>query len=272
MDLSLMLLSQQIESSIDHSPESGWGLIVAAQDYDRALDQIRQYRRENAGWPWRQKIRDSVLFDWGSLAWTFLICIVFWLGGNIGGMHNAGVMDSSAVSHGEWWRLFTAIFLHADLAHLAANAGFGFVLLGLAMGAYGTGVGLLAAFLAGAGGNVTTWLLDPDHRSLGASGMVMGCLGLLAAQAVSSPWNKPRGLKSTLAGVAGGLMLFLLLGSSPGSDLVAHAGGFGSGLLLGVCLRLLPRLAASAWANFIAGALFSALVILAWWSASSASR
>jgi len=58
-----------------------------------------------------------------------------------------------------------------------ANAGFGLVLLGLAMGVYGTGVGLLAALLAGAGGNAAAWLIDPGHRSLGASGMVDGLPG-----------------------------------------------------------------------------------------------
>ena len=58
--------------------------------------------------------------------------------------------------------------------------------LGFAMGRYGTGTGVLAAFLAGAGGNVAAWLASLEqHRNLGASGMVMGSLGLLAAQSPS---------------------------------------------------------------------------------------
>jgi membrane associated rhomboid family serine protease len=272
MDWSLMLLSQQIESTIDHSAESGWGLIVAAPDYERALKQIRQYRLENRCWPWRQNIRQKVLFDWGSLAWVFLICVVFWLDAKQMDLHRPGLMDSAAVSRGQWWRLFTAMLLHADVGHLAANAGFGLVLLGLAMGAYGTGLGLLSAYLAGAGGNVTTWLIDPDHRSLGASGMVMGCLGLLAVQAASTWREHPRALKAVFGGIVAGLMLFLLLGSSPGTDLIAHAGGFATGLLLGIALRLAPRLAQNAAANLIAGALFSGLVILTWWLALSRMR
>ncbi len=87
-------------------------------------------------------------------------------------------MDGAAVAHGQWWRLFTAIWLHADLAHLATNATIGLLLLGLAMGRYGTGAGLLAAYLAGAGGNLVAGLISlQPHRSLGASGMVIGCLG-----------------------------------------------------------------------------------------------
>ena len=37
------------------------------------------------------------------------------------------------------------MWLHADVGHFATNATFGLVLLGLVMGRYGTGVGLLAA-------------------------------------------------------------------------------------------------------------------------------
>src|SRR6185295_492432 len=86
----------------------------------------------------------------------------------------------------DWWRLFTAQLLHADLLHFATNAVFGFLLLGLAMGRYGNGVALLATFLAGAGGNIVSWLVyGASFRGLGASGMVMGALGLLAAQSVA---------------------------------------------------------------------------------------
>lgn len=274
LDWSLMLLSQEIESSIDHSELAGWGLTVATQHHGHALELIRQYRLENLGWPWRRKIRRNVLFDWGSVAWVFLLVAFFWIQGNRSGVAAAGMMDAAAVTRGEWWRLFTAIFLHADIGHLVANAGFGLVLLGLAMGAYGTGVGLLSAYLAGVGGNVLAWLIDPNHLSLGASGMVMGCVGLLAAQAVSLSRDRPRLPKPMLAGLAAGVMLFLLLGSSssPQTDLVAHAGGFITGVLLGTLLTLTPRVTSHPAVNLLAGALFSLLVILTWRSALWQSR
>lgn len=272
MDWSLMLFSQDIGSAIEHSEESGWELIVAEEDYGRALEQIRQYRLENRRWPWRQKLRRTVLFDWGSLVWVALLCVVFWLDANRLNLRDAGLMDGSAVSRGEWWRLFTAIFLHADVGHLAANAGFGLVLLGLAMGVYGTGIGLLAAFLTGVGGNFLAWLIDPGHRSLGASGMVLGALGLLAAQAGSTRPHEGRAVKSWVVGIAAGLMLFLLLGSGPGSDLVAHAGGFITGVLLGSLLRLVPRMIQSAAANIGAGAIVCVLFLLTWWLALNSHR
>ena len=179
-------------------------------------------------------------------------------------------MDAVAVSKGEWWRLFTAIFLHADLGHFAMNASLGVFLLGLTMGNFGTGLGLLAAYLAGAGGNIATWLIFSEgHRSLGASGMVMGCVGLLASQSIFSIAGTANRLKYTVASLAGGVMLFALLGLSPGSDVVAHLGGFVSGLVLGGILLLRPRLAQNTAANIFAGVAFCLLVILPWWLALS---
>ncbi len=267
MDWSLVLISQGIESTVDFAAESGWGLIVPSPEHQRALDLIRQYRLENARWPWRQHIRAALLFDWGSLAWVILLCLFFRLDDSGTALHDAGLMDGAAVSHGEWWRLSTAIFLHADLGHLAANAGFGLVLLGLTMGMYGTGAGLLAAYLTGIGGNVLAWLIDPAHRSLGASGMVMGCVGLLAAHSFTTSRFNPRMPKSVAGGIAAGVMLFLLLGSSPGTDIVAHLGGFMTGIFLGSLLSRWRRLSQNPGANVSAGALFILLVTLTWWAA-----
>lgn len=274
MDWSLALVSQGIECIIDQGEETGWCLIVDEDDHERALGIIQQYQLENFRWPWQQKIfRQEISFDWGSLAWVILMCLFFWLSERSVNFRDAGVMNSEAVSHGEWWRLFTAVSLHADAGHLASNAGIGFVLLGLAMGRFGTGVGLLAAYLAGAGGNVASWLLYPhSHQSLGASGMVMGCLGLLAAQSVSWLKRDANSLKSVVAGLTGGLMLFVLMGLSPGTDVAAHFGGFLAGVVLGAMLAFAPRLGRSTLANILAGALFSVLVIVPWWLASCARR
>jgi membrane associated rhomboid family serine protease len=270
MDWSLVLVSQGIESVIDSDPDAGWGLIVSADEHIRALEILEQYRKENRRWPWRRNISgQGLLFDWGSAAWVLLIAFFFWLDGHRPGLHEAALMDAEAVSHGEWWRLFTAILLHADVGHLAQNAAIGFVLLGLTMGRYGTGVGLLAAYLAGAGGYVGTWLVFVQHASRGASGMVMGCVGLLAAQSIPIPRRNPQALKYATAGLIGGVLLFVLmgLGTEPRTDFVAHFGGFLTGLALGTMLTFVSGLAQSKAANLIAGAVFATLVVLTWWLA-----
>jgi rhomboid protease GluP len=174
--------------------------------------------------------------------------------------------DGTALAHGEWWRLFTATWLHADLAHLAMNAVFGLLLLGLTMGRYGPRVGLLAAYLAGVGGNVAAWLsYGESHRGLGASGVVMGALGLLAVQSFGLLKQKNGTAFRRFSGaIMGGVLLFVLIGVSPESDVVAHLGGFVTGLLLGLLLAPVPRLADSRRINLAAGLVFAVLVVLPW--------
>jgi rhomboid protease GluP len=273
MDWSLVLVSQGIETHIDCSENgAGWGLVVAEPEYGKALRALRQYRVENRGWPWQQEVfRPGFLFDWGSLAWALLLVLFFWLDAHFD-LHSPGFMFSTAVAKGQWWRLFTAMWLHADVGHLATNAIFGVLLLGFTMGRYGTGTGLLAAYLAGAGGNVMACLLSAGpHRSLGASGMVMGALGLLAAQSWGQPWCWPlsaRLVRRSLAGVLGGIMLFILFGLTPGTDVLAHLGGFLTGLLFGMVLVCVPSGSArNSCGQVLSGLAFAILVVLPWWLA-----
>lgn len=273
MDWGLVLLSQGIETVIERAEDgAGWGLLVAGQDYETALDVLRLYQLENRRWPWRQELfQPGLLFDWASLAWVLLVGLFFWLSNSRLDLRAAGEMDNVAVAHGQWWRLFTAIWLHADTGHLAANVTIGCVLLGLTMGRYGTGVGLLAAYLAGAGGNLLAWALSTGPRySLGASGMVMGCLGLLAVQSVWFWQRAPRAAKYLLSGILAGVMLFILLGVAPGTDVLAHLGGFLSGLFLGCLLSLVPSLAQRTTPHLLSGLLFALLVLWPWWLAFAA--
>ena len=267
MDWSLALASQGIEPVIEHVPEAdAWGLRVPAAEHARSLAIIQQYRIENRGWPWRRELAlPDVVFDAGSLIWVLLVVVFFGVSEADPQFKSAGLMDVTAVSHGQWWRLITAVFLHGDVAHLATNATIGFVLLALALGRYGTGVGALLALLAGVSGNVLVWLLcGPPRTGLGASGMVLGALGLLAAQWFALRHVPPR---IWLAGVSAAALLFLLLGSSPGTDSLAHAGGFLGGVLLGIVPAHYPKLARNGVANLLAGLSFAALTLLAWWLA-----
>jgi membrane associated rhomboid family serine protease len=266
MDWSLVLASQGIQPVIEHNQQTGWALVVPSADYEASVMAIRLYRKENFGWGWQRPIfKSGPLFDWAGLAWILLTAVFFWLSESHANMRENGAMDTSACTRGEWWRLFTATQLHADLAHLATNAVFGFVLIGFVMGRYGTGVGLLAAFLAGAGGNVADWLIYPEaHRSLGASGVVTGALGLLAVQSAAYLKQNPKALKLAAGGVFGGVMLFVLLGLNPETDVVAHLGGFVSGLILGAVLSVIPKVTHEPVINLAAGFLFTALVICTW--------
>ncbi len=271
MDWSLVLASQGIEASIERHPENGGCLLVVpAPEHRRAVQSIRHYVAENRQRRWRRELPwNGMIYDGRNVAWLVLLIALFFLGETrTPGLHEAGLMDDAAVHRGEWWRLFTAVMLHADVGHLAANVATGLVFLGLAMGSFGPGVGLLAAFLAGAGGNIAGMLLYPQaHRSLGASGMVMGALGLLTAQSLAL-WKSGRGSRQlALRGGAAGLLLLILLGLSPEArtDVIAHLGGFATGLLLGLGLAWLPeKFVQSSWTQRLATLLCLALVLSAW--------
>jgi len=235
MDWGLVLASQGIEAIINRSA-TGWELIVEARDFERAEAVLRQYRLENRGWNWKYPLAGSeVVFHWGSLGWVAAIAAVYYWSTVVWpGARNAGILDSRRAGAGDWWRLFTAVSLHENLPHLMSNATSGFVLLGLAMARYGAGVALLAAFLAGAAGNAADLLIYSEpHQSLGASGMVTGALGLITSQSFAF-WRRYRtGPRFLMQGVAGGVLILVLIGFDPDADIVAHVGGFIVGAIFG---------------------------------------
>lgn len=271
MDWALVLASQGITAVIDEGAGGpGWGLVVAETDHPAAVEAIRLYLQENRRWRWRQPLPwRGIIFDWRICFWGVLLAAFFFLGqAPRPGFETAGCMNNAAVRAGEWWRIFTAMLLHANVGHLAANISLGLVLLGLTLGRFGTGLGLLAAYLAGAGGNVAGLLLYPaTHLGVGASGMIMGGLGMLAAQSVSLLRNHSVSRKNMLRGILGGGLLFAFFGLSPDADVVAHLGGFVTGLLLGALLVNLPARWQNSKTDLAAAFVFIGLLVATSWLA-----
>ena len=272
MDWSLVLLSQGIEPTLARDPDTGnWQLVVSPDSLEAGRNSIRLYEEENRAWPLRLTLPwPGFAFDWTVLAWAGLLAVFFTLQGQPGSaLDSAGVCAGGFVRAGQWWRLITATFLHADLGHLASNAVFGVLLLGLAMGRFGAGVGLLVAHLAGALGNTFALLWRDDRvSSLGASGVVMAALGLLAADGTVMQLRHRQPRRLIIGALACGMMLFLFLGVAPGSDIAAHFGGFLAGLLLGLPLAVLPfTCIRDGRLNWFSGAILTALVVTAWWLA-----
>lgn len=139
------------------------------------------------------------------------------------------------VTGGEWWRLLSALFLHAGVVHLAFNM-FALYQVGvlverlfgtLAFGAIYFGAGLL-------GSAASLWWRQ-DVVSVGASGAVFGVYGALLAFFALHRDAIPR---ATLTRVTTGAVLFvgysLALGFGiAGIDNAAHLGGLAGGALLG---------------------------------------
>jgi len=267
MDWGLVLASQGIEAIINRS-DAGWELIVEAREYQRAREALEQYRIENRGWKWKYPLAGSELvFHWGSLGWVVVIGAAdYWSTVIWPPARSAGILDSREPVAGEWWRLFTAMSLHQNLPHLMSNATTGFVLLGLAMARFGAGVALLAAFLAGAAGNAADLLIYSDpHRSLGASGMVTGALGLITSQSFAY-WRKFRtGAKFLMRAAAGGVLILVLIGFEPDADIAAHIGGFVAGAVIGYGLgHVRPATLQRGPANILSMAAVVTLFLTTW--------
>lgn len=149
-------------------------------------------------------------------------------------------------SHGEWWRLATATFLHFGPLHLAANLFILYVLGRPVEPAYGSlrfasiyaigGIGSSAMVLA----LMHTGLVQ-EGVLIGASGAIFAVFGAEAARQLVE-WRRSR--DSLDRRQLGNLALVLLVQATidlsvPEISAAAHMSGFIIGLVLGVVL--LPR-------------------------------
>lgn len=245
MDWSLVLASQEIHPIITEPSEMNeWILLVQPEQHEKALEAIRLYRLENRGWAWRKELPGSDLaLHSGAAFWCVVLGFWHWVATFISQeVVVAGRMDSIAVQNGEWWRLFTAVTLHSDLAHLMANVTFGFLMLGLAMARFGFGITLLATLLAGVAGNIAgLTLYSAPYFGVGASGMMMGALGLLCIHSIALWRFSRKAARYILSGVIAGVFIFLMFGVNPSSDIIAHLGGFISGMVAGAVLAFIPE-------------------------------
>lgn len=274
MDWSLVLVSQGIEAMIDHDPNGGtWRLIVPERDLPGAMEAIRRYRVENQRDAWRRELPwTGLIFDWRCTFWLALFVFIFVVEAtHRGELRSYGMMNGAAVKGGEWWRLVTAITLHGDLAHLAANVSTGFLLLGLAMGVFGPGVGLWISLAAGVIGNLVGLTFYPEtYRGLGASGLIMGSLGLLSAQSIALLRHGLTHRQLAVRGVLSGCLLLVILGFSPdrNTDVLAHVAGFLGGAILGALAGLRPQAwLRNAWVGRLGQVAAVVLVAGCWWMA-----
>lgn len=182
-----------------------------------------------------------------------------------GGSLNGGI----PATH-EWWRVVTALTLHADVGHLLSNLTFGTVLGFLASRAVGGGVAWASILLGAMMGNALDAMVMPEEqRSIGASTAVFAALGILSAyswmteSATNLRWAKRLGPL-----IAGVMLLGFLGAGGERTDVIAHVTGFASGCLLGVGLGKIPeRLFDSRGLQLAAGAATIATIAVAWWSA-----
>lgn len=194
-------------------------------------------------------------FPWITSALIFINLAVYLIsiqGGplEIDGMVRFGGKVGPLVTDlGEVWRLFTANFLHRDALHIGLNMFVLFNVGGALENAYRALDYLWLLLFAGVATMTASWLLS-DAVSVGASGMVYGCLGGVVVFGLKYRSILPSRYRKIMGEAAIPTVLgFLLIGvTSPGVDNWAHLGGLLAGMLASLLMR--PKLLAeapSAW-------------------------
>jgi rhomboid protease GluP len=144
---------------------------------------------------------------------------------------------------GQWWRLFTYMFLHGGLMHIAFNMWCLWDLGALCESLYGRWTFGALYLITGVGGGLASIAWNPGTFSVGASGAIFGLAGALLASFYLGEFSVPR---AALSGPLKSLAFFvgfnLFFGQVVGGiDNACHIGGLITGLILGALIaRVAP--------------------------------
>lgn len=175
---------------------------------------------------------DQALLNFGALA---NVCVA---GPNVGPVP-LDVQGFNCIGAGQWWRLFTAMFLHIGILHLGLNSWALYLLGREAEQLYGRLRFLVIYLLAGLTGSVASMTVLPalTHVSAGASGAIFGIIGVLLAYYFRYRNQLGVAGRAQLYNIALIAALNLFLSSQiQNIDNWAHLGGLIGGTLLGLLL------------------------------------
>ncbi len=275
---SLVLDAVGIPHLIADGPRNAALLLVPAAHAAAAREHLRLYALENRRRLPRPALALHGLGLPGVAGYALVLVVAFladsrfaygvdWL--------EAGALDGAAVRAGDWWRVFTALTLHADGGHLLANLFFG-AFFGAFAGQYlGSGVAWATILLAaGAGNALDLYLLPSSHRAIGASTAVFAALGVIAALMWRAEARRYSTWARRYAPLIGAGVLLAYIGTGDAqTDAVAHLTGFVAGVFAGAAYDLRrPRWLSMPAAQLAAGLGALALLATCWWLALGAWR
>ncbi len=260
---SLVLSAIGIEHQVD--PQAGI-IQVQSKNSERAMFELQEYKEENRNWPpppnYARPIprtdNPPTLLMFGSLI-IFYTITGSWVADNP--WFQAGAINSQAVAEGEWWRLVTALTLHADQMHLVGNCVIGGFMVHLLCKMNGYGLGWLALVLSGMAGNLMNIVLrNSPHYSVGFSTAIFAAIGIFCGQQLID--RKSSLLRQLILPLGAGAGLLAMLGSEgKQTDFGAHLFGLGCGIVCGLLLRV-SRLDTQAGNRKLQQILFLATLVL----------
>ncbi|MEX0325884.1 MAG: rhomboid family intramembrane serine protease [Puniceicoccaceae bacterium] len=238
-ELGLVILSQGAPYWVIEDGE-GFCLVVEQKDSKRLLRQIELYRKESLNWPpISHELPEEGVSPAASMVWILVLLTAYGISLEWPQLYAAGRLSAEAVIEGQPYRVLTALFLHADIGHLAGNMLFGAVFLHLVarhIGGIWAWIGVLLAGAAGNYFNAALYYPEP-HYSVGASTAVFGAVGLLASIPLGfrlrfARWNLA---KAWIVPFVIGLIFLAWFGTGDEqTDTSAHLTGFACGVPLGL--------------------------------------
>jgi membrane associated rhomboid family serine protease len=223
--------------------EDGLHLRVEPDALEETRRQLDRFDRENLDWPPPPAADPAPTRKrppLSPLLWVLAVIGMFCAQGSLPGLTDAALLDASRVfAHGEGWRAASALWLHADLGHLAANAVGGLLVFTAVVSTFGTLPGWSLIAGSAIAGNLLSVSLHHGevYSSLGASTAVCAGLGLRTGRALrlAGRPHRPHRRRAVFVALGSGLVMLGLFGAGADHiDVPAHAAGFIAGLILGL--------------------------------------
>ncbi len=152
-----------------------------------------------------------------------------------------GAQINPLVAQGEYWRIFTGMFLHANILHIGFNM-LSLFFVGRAIEVYYGKWRYLAIYLlSGIAGGILYFFTSPGGEAIGASGAIFGVFGALGV----FYFVNRRSLGAYGRGAIGNWLFWIGLNlvfglTDPNIALFAHIGGLIVGML--IAFALAPRI------------------------------
>lgn len=223
------------------------------EDFYGMKDLLNQWMQEDFDSVWQQEealyradgrqiksIREQPLVNHGIFLLNVLVFTFCTLSGEV--LYNYGRLSLEEILGGQWYRIFTSMFLHGSMGHLVGNMITLFYLGNIVEKELGHFKYFILYFLSGTvGAFASLWMQSielaagkPVVGSIGASGAIFGMLGgllwiLIRNKGKLAEMSFTRALFFVCYTLYGGLV-------SANVDNAAHFGGLAAGFLLGILL------------------------------------
>ncbi|OQR93821.1 hypothetical protein THRCLA_08338 [Thraustotheca clavata] len=150
-----------------------------------------------------------------------------------------GAQRTDLIKDGQWWRLFTAMFLHAGIVHLLFNMG-ALYQLGMELeSTFDRRRIALIYFATGIIGAIVSGFFVPTVVGVGASGAIFGLFGATFAEFMLN-WKLYTNRCCHMTNLIAVALINLGIGLLPFVNNFAHLSGFISGMGMGFALLSLP--------------------------------